>query len=571
MPTTADRRLGSSLRAHLARIYPPDDAAVALAGLLEVVRTAAGPPQPPRPLTERDVWLITYADQVRDGRRPPLQVLADLLDRRLDDVVTGVHLLPCYPWSSDDGFAVVDPERIDPRAGSWADVTALAGRRRLMLDAVVNHLSPSSPWFAAWLEARPDAPVAFLEPGDGWDLSRVTRPRTTPLLTPIAGRRVWTTFSADQVDLDYRDPRVLVTMTRLLLGYVARGAGALRLDAVGFLWKASGTTCLHLPQTHEVVRLWRTVLDHVAPGTLLVTETNVPHAENVAYFGRGDDEAHLVYQFPLAPLLLAAFERRDASRLAAWAATLATPGPQAAFLNFLGCHDGVGVRPVEGLLDDAELDALCALAVRAGGGVSHRSGPDGTLVPYELNTTSFSALEAVADDAEDNAVARHLAAHAVLLALAGVPALYVQGLVGGRNWVAGARATGRLRTVNRRPFDLAELERELDDPSSVAARVAAGISRLVRLRATDPAFHPTAEQTILPGPAWRLAIVRGRRPTRALVVVNVTDRRRTARLPVGGRAWQDRLGGGEQHPGEDGLLHVPVAPWGIGWWAEVLG
>ena len=82
-----------------------------------------------------------------------------------------------------------------------------------------------------------------------------------------------------------------------------RGASAVRLDAIGFLWKETGTTCLHLPQTHAVIKLWRALVDHIAPGTRLLTETNVPHAENISYFGNGHDEAHLVYQFAFPPLV----------------------------------------------------------------------------------------------------------------------------------------------------------------------------------------------------------------------------------------------------------------------------
>ena len=83
------------------------------------------------------------------------------------------------------------------------------------------------------------------------------------------------------MDVDVRSPRTLLELTDVLLGYLRRGASTIRLDAIGFLWKESGTTCLHLPQTHAVIKLWRAIVDAVLPGAQLLTETNVPHAENV--------------------------------------------------------------------------------------------------------------------------------------------------------------------------------------------------------------------------------------------------------------------------------------------------
>src|SRR5690625_2575882 len=227
-------------------------------------------------------------------------------------------------------------------------------------------------------------------------LTRVTRPRALPLLHPFDAvdglRHVWTTFSADQPDLDYRNPQVLAAMTQTLLRYVANGARLIRLDAVAFLWKQIGTTCMHLPQTHEVVKLWRTIVDAVAPGTMLITETNVPHTENVSYFGLGDDQAHLVYQFPLAPLVLHAFDSGNTATLRVWAQGLRTPSENTSFFNFLGSHDGIGLRPVEGLLDDDDVQRLVDRVQRHGGGVSFRSNADGSSSPYELNTVFFAAL-----------------------------------------------------------------------------------------------------------------------------------------------------------------------------------
>ncbi|WP_370325242.1 alpha-amylase family glycosyl hydrolase [Euzebya sp.] len=560
--------LADALRAHLERLYDPAGARRALEGLLSVCATHASPPRP-GDLDERDVWLIAYADHVLEEGRRPLQAMASLLADELADVVDGIHLLPFFPWTSDDGFAVVDHLAVDPAIGTWSDVEAIAADRRVMLDAVVNHVSASSRWVREWCAGERDGWV--LEVPEAFDVERVVRPRTSPLRTAFEGpdampRFAWTTFGPDQVDLDYANPDVLVAMTEVLLRYAAHGASVIRLDAVGFLWKTSGTTCIHLPETHEVIRLWRTVLDACAPGTLLITETNVPHDENIRYFGAGDDEAHLVYQFPLAPLVLAAFTWGNAQDLTRWAASLADPLPGTAFLNFLGSHDGIGMRPAEGLLSAAQVEGLCDLARAAGGGVSHRAAADGSQTPYELNTTYVDALIAVADDGQG--VARIAAAHAILLALQGVPGIWFGALFAIRNDPELVRSTGRLRSVNRARVDLGELRDTLDRPGTLRQVVFESLCRLIALRRSHPAFSPASPQVVLPAPGWLFAVVRGDPGRRVLVVVSVSDRDRTVRPAelAGGGVWVERLGGcDEPVTGGDPLV---LPPYGVAWLEE---
>jgi len=588
--TPSSPRAAARVRAHLGRLYPPDEADRATRELLELM--AAHPADPARtaagrrreePFDETDVVLISYADQVFETGRAPLATMADFLDRHLGGAVTGLHLLPFYPSTSDDGFAVVDYGAVDPSYGDWADVELLGRRFRLMVDAVFNHMSASSAWFRGWLAGDPEFEDFFVVADRATDLSAVTRPRTTSLLTPFevrvpdgaggtTGRRreVWTTFSADQVDLNYANPRVLVRVTEALLGYLAHGAGVIRLDAVAFLWKEAGTSCVHLVETHEVIRLWRTVVDEVAPGTLLITETNVPHRENVSYFGDGTDEAHLVYQFPLAPLVLSMFLLADSDILQEWASTLATPSAQTTFLNFLGSHDGVGVRPAEGLLTPSEIQQLCDLSRAHGGGVSFRAEPDGRLTPYELNTVFFEALTP-ADSREPLTlqVDRYLAAQSILLALAGVPAVYVQGLFGGENWHEGVRATNRLRTINRRKWELRPLERELADPGSRRYQVFTRVRERIRARTAEPAFHPNGAQRILETGRTVFAIERDTVDGGHTVVcaTNVAGRDNdwhATGLSVRG-AVTDLLSGDVFEVDDDGAARIGLPPYGVRW------
>lgn len=497
---------------------------------------------------ERDSWLIAYPDQFRRPGEAPLVTL-DRFHRRHLDPLNGVHVLPFFPWSSDDGFAVTDYTEVDARYGDWEDVERIARHRRLMVDAVINHMSVEGEWFRRFLAGDPDFVHLFRTADPSADLSTCVRPRTTPLLTPFETDRgtvwVWTTFSADQADLDYRDPRTLLRVIEVLLAYARHGAKVIRLDAVGFLWKQEGTSCIHLPQTHALIRLFRACLDDTYPDVLLVTETNVPHAENVSYFGDGSmPEAQIVYQFALAPLTLHAISSGDVDPLRSWAAGLRLDVPGTTFLNFLGSHDGVGLRPAEGILSPDQIDALTRLAGEAGGVVGVRAVPGGGEAPYELDSTWFDLV--AAGWPEEVAIRRHLATHAVMLAMRGIPAVYVHSLFGTPNDHDEYRRSGVARRLNRHRFaDVDALEDRLSDVSSREHRVLVGMRRMLRLRASHPAFHPDAAATIVDTPVGVFGVERvaadGRR---VRVLVNLTP----DPVPFDRANWR-RLADGERPPG----------------------
>jgi sucrose phosphorylase len=456
----------------------------------------------PANLTERDAILITYGDQVREPDVPPLQTLARFAEEHLAGLVSGIHVLPFFPYSSDDGFAVIDYRKVDPALGAWEDVTRLGGSFRLMFDAVINHVSTESGWFRAFLRDDPAYRDYFIVVPEGADLSQVVRPRALPLVTRVATpsgeKGVWTTFGDDQIDLDYGNPAVLLEIIDTLLFYVARGAEFIRLDAIAYLWKEIGTACIHLPRTHRVVQLLRVVLDAVAPQVALVTETNVPHAENVSYFGDGTNEAQMVYNFALPPLVLHAFQTEDARRLSAWAAGLSLPSSQVTFFNFLASHDGIGLNPVRGILPEADVEAMVERTCARGGLVSYKRNPDGTQSPYELNVNCFDALaQRDAGEGIETGVGRFMAAQAIMLALAGVPGIYFHSLFGSRGWPEGVEQTGRQRSINRQKCDLASLESALADSASLRSRVFRGYAQLLRARTATPAFHPHGAQQVI--------------------------------------------------------------------------
>lgn len=449
-------------------------------------------------LTERDVTLITYADSLQHDGEAPLQTLNRFANEHLRDAVSIIHLLPFFPYSSDDGFSVIDYYQIRPDLGNWQDLDALHQNFRLMFDAVVNHMSAQSEWFKAFLQRRRGFERLFATASPDDDLSTVTRPRTTPLLTPFAAANgdtlhVWTTFSADQVDLNFRAPETLLRILDVLLFYVEHGADVIRLDAIGFLWKEPGTTSIHLPNTHAVVQFFRAALDSVAPDVILITETNVPHAENISYFGDGTNEAQLVYNFTLPPLLFHSLLAADCRKLAAWINTLTTPSPQTTFFNFTASHDGIGVRPVEGILDTSELDRLIEHTEAVGGRVSYRNNPDGSRSPYELNVTYVDAIGGI-DGSPKTQARRFLVSQAVMLALAGMPAVYIHSLLGSRNDHEGIARTGHNRSINRAKLSLETVNAELADSNSFRARVFDAYRHMLDVRRRTPAFHPNAAQ-----------------------------------------------------------------------------
>ncbi len=316
---------------------------------------------PVEPWSEKDAVLITYGDMVRAADERPLATLHSFLNRHLKKAFNTVHVLPFFPYSSDDGFSVIDFREVNHDLGTWDDIEALSRDFRIMADLVLNHVSRQSRWFRYYVAGVSPARFYFIEADPAADYSSVVRPRATPLLsstqTRDGERHVWTTFSDDQVDLNFKNPDVLFEFIDILFFYISKGVRVFRLDAIAYLWKDLGTPCIHLPQTHQIVKLFRDIIELLAPDVLLITETNVPQDENISYFGNGD-EAHIVYQFPLPPLLLHALQTGQGRYLTEWAAALPALPRGRTFLNFTASHDGIGVRPLEGILSDAEIAKL---------------------------------------------------------------------------------------------------------------------------------------------------------------------------------------------------------------------
>lgn len=446
-----------------------------------------------------DIIMITYGDSLIDIDEQPLQTLNRFAKKYLSKVVSTIHILPFFPYSSDDGFSVIDYKKVNPTLGEWSDVDALAQRFKLMFDLVVNHISQFSEWFQNYKKGENPGRGYFIEADPAADLSAVVRPRSLPLLTPVETtsglKHVWTTFSADQIDLNFANKDLVKEMINIFLIYLEKGASIIRLDAIAFLWKEIGTNCLHLPQTHEFVKLLRDIIDYIHPSLVLLTETNVPNKENLSYFGN-NDEANMVYQFSLPPLLLHALYNGNSTYLTEWAQSIPELPDECTFFNFTASHDGIGVRPLEGLVPKKEFDSLVQGMRQMGAHISTKRNSDGSDSPYEMNITYLDALRATKKGFDTCQVERFICSQTIMMSLQGVPAFYIHSLLGTRNYNEGVKKTGMPRTINRKKWNANELFPLLKANTS-QRRIFDEIRRRIEIRKRIGYFHPNTKQEFI--------------------------------------------------------------------------
>lgn len=471
-------------------------------------------------LNQRDVVLISYGDVTIS--KHPLKTLKNFLLEYAVDIISTVHILPFFPYSSDYGFSVIDYKKVNPQLGNWKDIEAIGEDFYLAFDAVFNHISKESYWFKQFLDGKEKYADWFIETEEDFDSSHVVRPRALPLFHSYKGSerktsRIWTTFSEDQIDLNFKSPELLMELVDILLFYIKKGVRIIRLDAIAFCWKESGTNCLHLPQAHLIVKLFRHIAEKVAPGTIILTETNVPHEENISYFGN-EDEAHMIYQFPLPPLCAQAILRQDASALSTWAANLKEPPPGCTFLNFLASHDGIGVRPLLGLVPDNELSFLADECLRKGGKVGYKNNPDDSQSPYELNINYYSLLREPGEDLELS-VRKFILSQAIMLTMPGIPGIYFHSLFGSENWIEGILKNSERRTINREKISIETLQEELNTPGSRRQLIYQQYRKLLKIRKEHKAFHPKSGFKILQIRPEIFAIIRGTKQTKPILAL----------------------------------------------------
>jgi len=497
-----DDALKLKVMSHLSVIYPHENIDVLASKLIQLMRldediikaNSHG-----NRWNENDVWMITYGDSIHSPDRVPLQSLSKFMHRHLSGLINGVHILPFFPYSSDDGFSVINFAQVNESLGSWQDIESISQDFHLMGDLVVNHCSSRSIWFENYKQCKHPGKDYFVTVDDDFDISNVVRPRTSPLLREVetfeGKKKVWCTFSHDQVDLNYENPDLLWEMIKTIKLYLDYGVRIFRLDAVAFLWKESGTSSIHLKQTHEMVRLFRTLIEHHSEDAIIITETNVPNAENLSYLGNAN-EAHAVYNFSLPPLLLQTLISGNCQYLKQWLVTMPPSQMGTFYFNFIASHDGIGLRPAEGLLEQSEINELANCMKDFGGRISWRTSDDGQDKPYEINITLFDALQGTTKGPDRWQIARFLCAHGVMLALEGVPAIYIHSFLATQNYYQGVEHTNHNRTINRYKWDEDALEALLKEDNHHST-VFSEMKKLVSIRRAETSFHPNAEQFVL--------------------------------------------------------------------------
>ncbi len=450
--------------------------------------------------SEKDVYLITYGNSILSDSAKPLKVLYEFLVKYLKNVVSTVHILPFFPYSSDDGFAVIDYKRVNSELGDWQDIKKISKQFDLMADLVINHISSESEWFQQFLDNKKPGCDYFITAEEEDDLNKVVRPRSSSLLREIKTKdgykNVWCTFSHDQIDLDFSNPEVLLEFIKILKFYIGQGVRVIRLDAIAFIWKKIGTSCINLSETHEIVKVFRLLIERYFPRVLFITETNVPNIENLKYFGNSN-EAHIIYNFSLPPLLLHAMWAGTSEHLVRWSMSLPPAPANCTYLNFTASHDGIGLRPAEGILANETIDSLAEGMQQFGGKVTMRSITDAGERPYELNITWMDAMKGTHVGKDNYQIERFLCSQTVMLGLEGIPAFYIHSLLAGENDYEKLSVTNHNRAINRGQWDFEEIDHRLSDYTSKLCKIFHDLKRLISIRSKQAAFHPDATQFTL--------------------------------------------------------------------------
>ena len=96
---------------------------------------------------ESDIFLITYGDSIFSAKNKKLKTLKNFVDEFIKPYFNNIHILPFFPFSSDDGFSIIDYKRVRDDLGGWEDISLLSQDYRVMADIVINHASRQSEYF----------------------------------------------------------------------------------------------------------------------------------------------------------------------------------------------------------------------------------------------------------------------------------------------------------------------------------------------------------------------------------------------------------------------------------------
>ena len=493
----------NKIKSYIRKIYKDNrDASLLLNSIISLIdedNLTSKKKITPKNWSQKNSFLITYADSIKSENDSPLLVLNQFLQKYIDSI-DSIHILPFMPSSSDSGFSVIDYYKIDEKFGNWKDLNLISKNKNIMIDIVLNHASKSSKWFANFLKGSGQGHDFFKVVKDWNGIAQIERPRSSKLFQKIRTddgvKKVWCTFSHDQIDLDFSKPAVLLEFLKIIKFYIKKNIKIFRLDAVAFLWKKQNTSCINLQETHYIIKLIRFVSTLIDKNAILITETNIPSKENLSYFGN-NDEAHWIYNFTLSPLILFTLLGGNCSQLRKWSMTMPPAQEGNAYFNFLASHDGIGLRPVEGKLDSTELYKLIDKMRESGGRISYKTSQWGEEIPYEINITYLDSLKSTFDGDESFQIKRFICAHTIMLAMEGIPAIYIHSFLGTENDYNAIAAGGENRSINRFIWNKKDIYKILEDKNSNNFYIMSKLNNLLKIRSKQPAFHPNATQFTL--------------------------------------------------------------------------
>ena len=451
-------------------------------------------------VSEKTSALICYGDSLlNNNKEKTIKIFRKFYKKNLGNFFEIIHFLPFYPSSSDSGFAVKDHYQVDKKLGYWSDIYQQSKMTNIMADIVINHASSKGLWFKNFLSNKSPGKEYFLTVGKKFDISKVIRPRENKLLKKITifkkNNFIWRTFSDDQIDLNFKNPKVLLRFIKIMINLLNHGVTIFRLDAIAYLWKKSGSKCVNLKETHEIIKLLRTICNSLKTQTIIVTETNLPEKENLSYFGRNNDEAQWIYNFSLPPLLVHSFLFEDSTYLNRWSKKLPNTKMGNNYLNFIASHDGIGMRPVEGYLKKEKLTLLFKRLKKNGGQLSYRKVQGSSKKVYEANITLFNAFQKTDYDKNGRFfLERFISAHAIMIAFEGVPAIYFNSIFGTSNDEYKYIISGNKRDLNRYKWNKKRLDNLLKDKSSKQSIFYRQILNLISIKRQNKAFHPNAKR-----------------------------------------------------------------------------
>lgn len=275
--------------------------------------------------------------------------------------ITLIHILPILKSSGDAGFAVENYKEIDPKFGTMEDFRELTSKAhkyciRIVLDMILNHTSDTHPWAAAAKNGDkfyqnfylfgdsgqnwPGVPEIFHEFAPGhWDY------------IPELNKWAWSTFYKRhplgvkeekfpfaQWDLNYKNPEVLFAMMENLFFLANQGVDVFRLDATNFLWKEKGTSCVSLPQVHDILKLMHTGLEKVAPKSIFLAEAIELPQSIIKYFG-DSDEAQTAYNISMMEAIWKAAATSDVTTIKEVSSKMPAIPPTCEWMLFTECHD----------------------------------------------------------------------------------------------------------------------------------------------------------------------------------------------------------------------------------------